>query len=75
MSRLSPKRKCYGPAHGFEKNPMYWDYGRNELCPCDSGKKFKRCCRPGVPRYIPADVVNDYKESMDAMRRQAYGVA
>ena len=18
--------------------------GRNELCPCDSGKKFKRCC-------------------------------
>ena len=22
--------------------------GRNELCPCGSGKKFKRCCFVGV---------------------------
>ena len=21
------------------------DIGRNSLCPCGSGKKFKRCCR------------------------------
>ncbi|PJI55426.1 hypothetical protein CTI14_04955 [Methylobacterium radiotolerans] len=22
----------------------YGKVGRNELCPCGSGKKFKRCC-------------------------------
>ena len=22
----------------------YQNIGRNELCPCGSGKKFKRCC-------------------------------
>ncbi|NDC64404.1 MAG: hypothetical protein EBZ59_10585 [Planctomycetia bacterium] len=24
--------------------------GRNEPCPCGSGKKFKRCCLPDAPR-------------------------
>src|SRR6266498_4157616 len=47
--------------------------GRNEPCPCGSGRKFKRCCgaprkeeaspapsRPaGVPREIPTIVNND----------------
>jgi uncharacterized protein len=23
--------------------------GRNELCPCGSGRKYKRCCAPGAP--------------------------
>ena len=23
--------------------------GRNELCPCGSGKKFKRCCEAKTP--------------------------
>ena len=23
--------------------------GRNEPCPCGSGKKFKKCCRIGTP--------------------------
>jgi len=21
-------------------------YGRNDLCPCGSGKKYKKCCKP-----------------------------
>lgn len=24
--------------------------GRNQLCPCGSGKKFKRCCDPNICR-------------------------
>lgn len=24
--------------------------GRNEKCPCGSGKKFKKCCEGGAPR-------------------------
>jgi len=27
--------------------------GRNEPCPCGSGKKFKNCCRGKKPRAIP----------------------
>ncbi|HDY89503.1 MAG TPA: hypothetical protein ENH82_15495, partial [bacterium] len=22
--------------------------GRNDKCPCDSGRKFKQCCLPGI---------------------------
>jgi hypothetical protein len=30
--------------------------GRNDLCPCGSGKKFKKCCRPqAVPPAAPAN--------------------
>lgn len=25
----------------------YRNIGRNESCPCGSGVKFKRCCKPG----------------------------
>jgi tetratricopeptide (TPR) repeat protein/SAM-dependent methyltransferase len=28
--------------------------GRSELCPCGSGKKYKRCCGAGVPAGQPA---------------------
>lgn len=28
----------------FKKN--YTDVGRNDPCPCGSGKKFKKCCMP-----------------------------
>ncbi|WP_178944186.1 YecA family protein, partial [Paenibacillus odorifer] len=27
-----------------EKNPEYRDIGRNDLCPCSSGIKYKKCC-------------------------------
>ena len=26
--------------------------GRNSLCPCGSGKKFKKCCLDGSPKKI-----------------------
>lgn len=29
---------------GLRPNPTVILIGRNELCPCKSGKKFKRCC-------------------------------
>jgi uncharacterized protein YecA (UPF0149 family) len=28
--------------------------GRNSLCPCGSGVKFKRCCANPVPQTVPA---------------------
>ncbi len=24
--------------------------GRNDPCPCGSGKKFKKCCEPKIPK-------------------------
>jgi hypothetical protein len=30
------------------------DPGRNSLCPCGSGSKFKRCCANPVPQTIPS---------------------
>lgn len=26
------------------------EYGRNEPCPCGSGRKYKRCCQPDKPK-------------------------
>jgi uncharacterized protein YchJ len=32
------------PNKYFEKNYPYGKVGRNNLCPCGSGKKYKKCC-------------------------------
>lgn len=29
--------------------PAVYLTGRNDPCPCKSGKKYKKCCRPGTP--------------------------
>jgi uncharacterized protein YecA (UPF0149 family) len=43
------KRKWDLPKVHFVTPPARAKVGRNEPCPCDSGKKFKRCCgRPGA---------------------------
>ncbi len=36
-----------------ERNP-YRDVGRNDPCPCGSGKKFKKCCLDKVEQGLPA---------------------
>jgi uncharacterized protein YecA (UPF0149 family) len=31
--------------HNIDRKPLARDKtGRNELCPCNSGKKYKKCC-------------------------------
>jgi SEC-C motif-containing protein len=34
----------YTTGHQLEPSFKPWKPGRNEACPCGSGKKFKRCC-------------------------------
>ncbi|MCF4129408.1 DUF1186 domain-containing protein [Methylobacterium sp. SyP6R] len=36
-----------------ERNP-YRDVGRNDPCPCGSGRKFKKCCLDKVEQGLPA---------------------
>lgn len=33
------------------RNPML-EYPRNLPCPCQSGKKFKKCCYLTMPEYV-----------------------
>lgn len=36
---------------------------RNMLCPCFSGKKFKKCCGPDTPRIIARDDLKTWTET------------
>lgn len=41
-------KEVYRSVSEFQKTgqltKLYPNTGRNEKCPCDSGKKFKKCC-------------------------------
>jgi uncharacterized protein len=39
-----PHRHRVVSAHGAEPQRSSGKIGRNELCPCGSGRKYKRCC-------------------------------
>lgn len=39
---IRPRTICRGKTY---KAPIETQIGRNELCPCGSGRKFKRCCK------------------------------
>ena len=41
-----PSRECidFGEAEGTPAGQSERKVGRNEACPCGSGKKYKRCC-------------------------------
>ena len=35
------------------------DIGRNELCPCGSGKKYKKCCMKKEKNTITKEYINE----------------
>ncbi len=43
----------YKPKPGFAHNPLLNNIGRNDPCPCGSGKKYKKCCLEIMIRFIP----------------------
>lgn len=45
-------------------NPLM-KFPRNMNCPCDSGKKFKKCCLPWMPRVIDSKLAEEYASAMD----------
>ncbi len=53
----------YAPIEGYQWNPLL-KVGPNEKCPCDSGKKFKKCHSLTLPRAVPTDVAKKYQEGM-----------
>jgi len=61
---MGHKRYAVKPSPGFSKNPLWWDYDRNKPCPCGTERKFKRCCKPHLPRYIPTDWLAEYLDDI-----------
>ena len=62
-STPQPVRTFLAPLPGFTWNPLMKLPG-NRTCPCQSGKKFKRCCLPMLPRAVPEKVAALYREQM-----------
>ena len=50
------------PLTDLRQHPVYRDVGRNEKCPCGSGKKLKRCCTHGQPniRHWNINIIDGY---------------
>jgi len=44
MEKLSAKRDNFDLVREKAKDESGKAVGRNDLCPCGSGKKFKKCC-------------------------------
>ncbi len=51
------------PKAGFVANPLL-GYPRNAPCLCESQKKWKQCCLPKMPRFIPAEEERDHKKML-----------
>lgn len=50
----------YVPIKGHVPNPLY-RLPVNFPCPCQSGKRLKKCCRDLIPKYVPKDVVKNWE--------------
>ena len=35
-------------------------FGRNDLCPCGSGEKYKKCCISVDNQYFPEPFIDDH---------------
>ncbi|MDD2463406.1 MAG: SEC-C metal-binding domain-containing protein [Desulfobulbus sp.] len=49
--------------------------GRNQPCPCGSGKKYKHCCLPAEQAGVPANPTNQMKVSLMAAIEKVQGLA
>lgn len=58
MNRLASK-----PKPGYAYNPLV-KIPRNNPCPCQSGKKFKRCCLEMVPKIVSAEDAQKFSALM-----------
>lgn len=48
------------PSPGWTYNPLK-GLERNSLCPCQSGKKFKKCHLNLLPELVPLEVAEKYR--------------
>lgn len=58
MVKSFDKDQPYVPPKGLTPDERVAPCGRNDQCPCGSGKKFKRCCIGTVKKGQPIIKVN-----------------
>ncbi len=54
----------YAPSPGLTINPLL-SIPRNLPCPCDSGRKYKKCHLPTMPYYISQSLAATYQKAMN----------
>ena len=59
---------------GLMKKKTDIKIGRNELCPCGSGKKYKKCCAMKKSQVDPNDLVAYYQKKYDVRLKDAAAV-
>ncbi len=47
---------------------------RNELCQCESGKKYKKCCGKGSDPF-QGDIIFSTKQIIDARNKRRFGTS
>ena len=45
--------------------------GRNDPCPCGSGKKHKKCCEIQKPKKINAEIIRSAPQQAEGMNKVA----
>jgi hypothetical protein len=63
--------KCYQPKQGYTWNPLS-NIGRNDLCPCQSGRKFKKCCSNKIANCIPDPIAEEMKDKPEHIQYEIY---
>ncbi|MFH1838383.1 MAG: SEC-C metal-binding domain-containing protein [Candidatus Kuenenbacteria bacterium] len=46
--------------------------GRNDPCPCDSGKKYKKCCLDKEEKYLPSEHKGQVSRIVDWVMEQSF---
>ena len=54
---------------------MKKNIGRNDLCPCNSGKKYKKCCINKTPATNPSNFSDKFIAAQDAHSKGLYELA
>lgn len=58
-----PLPNAIAPMEGYEWNPLR-TLPPNQPCPCLSGRKFKKCCKDGLPLAVPKGVADQFRAQM-----------
>lgn len=68
LRAVLPERLPEEAEHGYTIQRDEAKVGRNDPCPCGSGKKYKRCCASGGstsrPPVAPREEVSPYRRTM-----------
>jgi len=66
-------RRTWLPKEGYAWNPVFQHMERNELCLCNSGQKWKKCCMKTQPRVVSQNVADHMILKIEAMKARNVG--